>query len=224
MQVRSSGSKTVSHGARHVAAMAVIILSWTLGSAGAEAVEVSRQTTVSHSPDEVWAMIGEFGTIDRWHPAIETSVVEGDGGHGIYRTLTLGDGGVIRELLLDYSLRDRHYSYAILESPLPVANYVSTLAVTPGPDDGSAIVTWTSTFDANGVSDQEAADLIGGIYQAGFDSITTMLGHSKSRPASPAPSGAGEATRGPLEPRCAGVSGTHGTGSDLARLAWLSDT
>jgi mxaD protein len=176
MQMRGSGSQTASHAARHVAALAVIILSWTLGSAGAKAVEVSRQTTLSHSPDAVWAMIGEFGTIDRWHPAIETSVVEGDGGNGIYRTLTLGDGGMIRELLLDYSLRDRRYSYAILESPLPVANYVSNLAVTPGPDRESAIVTWSSTFDANGVSDQEAADLIGGIYQAGFDSIARMLG------------------------------------------------
>ena len=27
-----------------------------------------------------------------------------------------------------------------------------------------------------GVSDEEAADLIGGIYQAGFDSIAAMLG------------------------------------------------
>ena len=176
MQMRSSESQTVSHGARSVAALAVIILGWTLGSAGAQAVEVSKQTTLSHSPDEVWAMIGEFGTIDRWHPAIEMSVVEGDGGNGIYRTLTLGDGGVIRELLLDYSLRERLYSYAIIESPLPVANYVSSLAVSPGPDSGSAIVTWTSTFDASGVSDQEAADLIGGIYQAGFDSIERMLG------------------------------------------------
>jgi mxaD protein len=173
--MQMGGSQTVSHAARRVAAAAAIILTWTLASAGAQAVEVSKQTTLSHSPETVWAMIGEFGTIDVWHPAVETSVVEGDGGNGIYRTLTLAGGGEIYEILLDYSLTDRSYSYAILESPLPVANYVSNLAVTPGADGGS-IVTWSSTFDADGVSDEEAADLIGGIYQAGFDSIAAMLG------------------------------------------------
>ncbi len=175
MQMGSTKSQTVRHTARRVAAGAAIILTWALGSVGAGAVEVSKQATLSHSPDKVWAMIGEFGTIDRWHPAIEKSAVDGEGGSGIHRTLTLGDGGVIRELLLDYSFSDRHYRYAILEGPLPVANYVSNLAVAPGPNSGSAMVTWTSTFDANGVSDQEAAELIGGIYQAGFDSIEKML-------------------------------------------------
>ncbi len=180
MQMGSNRSQTVRHAARHaargVAAVAAIILTWTLGSAGAEAIEVSKQATLSHSPDKIWAMIGEFGTIDRWHPAVEKSAVEGEGGSGIYRNLTLGGGGMIRELLLDYSLRDRSYGYAILESPLPIANYVASLSVAPGPDSGSATVTWSSTFDAKGASDQEAAELIGGIYQAGFDSLEKMLG------------------------------------------------
>ena len=142
----------------------------------AEAVEVKSEATLARPAAKVWAMVGEFGALDTWHPAVVKAEVDGDGGSGIYRNLTLGgDGGTIRELLLDYSLNGRTYSYAIVEGPLPVANYVSRLAVLPGPEPDSSIIRWTSTFDANGVSDDEAAKLIGGIYQAGFDNLAKML-------------------------------------------------
>lgn len=161
--------------ARWTAALAAVVLTWTLGMASAEAVEVSEQMTFKQAPDKVWAMVGEYGTIDSWHPAVVQTEVEGDGGSGLHRTLTLDGGGTILELLLSYSLKDRTYSYAILESPLPVANYVAHLTVAPGPDNG-ATLTWTSSFDAKGVPDAEAAGLIGGIYRAGFENVGKLLG------------------------------------------------
>jgi len=61
-------------------------------------------------------------------------------------------------------------SYKILEGPLPVSNYESTIRVTDNGDGGSKVV-WNSTFDANGASDDEAINIITGIYAAGLDAV-----------------------------------------------------
>ncbi len=59
------------------------------------------------------------------------------------------------------------HSYAITESPLPVKNYVSTIAVIPTAN-GKSLVKWSSTFEANGTDDAKAKSVIGGVYDAGL--------------------------------------------------------
>ena len=74
----------------------------------------------------MWALVGSFCAIKDWHPAVadcETSK-EGD---VTSRTLTLKDGSKIKERLTD--AEETSYSYAIVESPLPVKNYKATLSV-----------------------------------------------------------------------------------------------
>ena len=48
-------------------------------------------------------------------------------GDATFRTLTLKDGGKIKEKLLESD--DTSYSYEIIESPLPVKNYKAKLSV-----------------------------------------------------------------------------------------------
>ena len=50
-------------------------------------------------------------------------------GDATFRTLTLKDGGKIKEKLLESD--DTSYSYEIIESPLPVKNYKAKLSVEP---------------------------------------------------------------------------------------------
>ena len=61
------------------------------------------------------------------------------------------------------------FSYAIIDSPLPIADYTSTMAVTENGD--GATITWSSSYSANGVSDEEALELMTGIYRAGLDEL-----------------------------------------------------
>ena len=61
------------------------------------------------------------------------------------------------------------YGYTILESPLPVANYASTISVA-AKGSGSTI-TWVGTFDAKGAPDDKAKEVIAGIYDAGLAGI-----------------------------------------------------
>jgi hypothetical protein len=91
------------------------------------------------------------------------------------RTLTTKDGAVIVEKLTQWDDAGHAYGYAILESPLPVANYVSTIAVKDGAEAGTAAITWSSTFDPKGASEADASKVIGGIYDAGLSSLKAKL-------------------------------------------------
>ena len=61
------------------------------------------------------------------------------------------------------------YTYTILEGPLPVSDYRSTLAVAP--EGSGSKVTWQGSFSAKGVPDPVAQDVISGIYDAGLKGI-----------------------------------------------------
>lgn len=133
------------------------------------AVEVTEATPVTAAPAKVWATIGGFCGIGQWHPAVEACALSNSGGKTI-RTLSLKGGGTIVEEQLGRDDAAMKYTYAILESPLPVANYVSTIQVEPSGSAGSKI-TWTGTFEPKGASAAEAKTVIDGIYVKGLAGI-----------------------------------------------------
>src|SRR5204863_79686 len=69
-----------------------------------------------------------------WHPLIAESHIE-DGKPsdqvGCVRNFKLTNGGHLRERLLSFSDLDRTFIYNILESPLPLSNYVATFHCAP---------------------------------------------------------------------------------------------
>jgi hypothetical protein len=136
------------------------------------AVDVKRSVDVSAAPDATWKAIGDFCGIGNWHPAIAKCEISNRDG-ATFRTLMLKGGGEIIEKKTAWDDVGRSYSYSIEESPLPVANYGATISVAPdGP--GSAIV-WTAHFDAKGATDAKAAEVIGGIFDAGLGDLKTSL-------------------------------------------------
>ncbi|MFF0276164.1 SRPBCC family protein [Streptomyces sp. NPDC004330] len=132
---------------------------------------VSR--TVPAPPDAVWRLVGGFGALPDWLPYIpESTTLEG----GRVRRLTNPDGDVIVERLVSFDEASRHYSYAILEAPFPVEDYVSTLRVhaVPGRDD-LAEVQWSGRFTPRGATEEEVVDLFTGIYTDGLDALHRTL-------------------------------------------------
>ena len=99
---------------------------------------VKRSASFDSSADEIWARIGDFGSVDSWHPAVASCARSGEA-----RILTLGDGGEIHETLTAEG--PLSYSYRIDESPLPVAGYVSTVAVVAS--DGGCEARWSADFE-----------------------------------------------------------------------------
>jgi mxaD protein len=156
------------------ALLGVVVL--TLGSgtpARAAGAEVNR--VLPFPAKVIWGLIGEFSTIDIWHPAIESVKLYGNGGKGLYRQLSLAGGGEIHELLLAYSFKERYYGYAIVRSPLPVKNYTSVLTVQSGDNEESALVIWSSNFEPEGATEEEAVKVIEGIYEAGIERVRQLL-------------------------------------------------
>jgi len=145
---------------------AVAALATALSMSAAHAVTVHRSVTVEGIPRLVWLDIGGFCGIDDWHPAVAGCTDKR--ADGVFqRTLSLEGGGTIIENQTDHD--GLSYSYEIIESPLPVENYHSTFKVFQSGDETT--IDWLGSFDAKGVTDAEAAAIIGGIYEAGLNGI-----------------------------------------------------
>ena len=120
------------------------------------------------TPEAAWAAVGDFCAIGTWHPAVEKCEISSKDG-ATFRTLTLKGGGTILEKQIAFDKAAMSYSYTIESSPLPVANYKSTLKVVPK-DKGSTIE-WSGNFDAKGAPDADAVKTISGIYEAGVGAL-----------------------------------------------------
>jgi len=137
-------------------------------------MKVNMETTVNASVDNVWETVGDFNKVPEFVVSVINSRIQGEG-IGTLRTLTLLDGGEIIEKLEDYNPENKMLKYSIVNSPLPVENYVSTMKVLAMGDD-QCKVEWMSTFDAKGASDTEAKSAIESIYSMGFDGLKKLFG------------------------------------------------
>ena len=122
------------------------------------------------SAEQTWKVIGGFNSLPDWHPAVQHSELQEE---GIVRKLTLVDGTRVLEKLEHHSDDSREHSYSIVQSSLPVADYLATLKVSA--EEQGCRVVWSSEFDPSGVSESEAAELVEGIYQAGLDNLREIL-------------------------------------------------
>ena len=144
--------------------------------AAERAISVVETVQLAATPARTWDAINDFGAWQAWHPAFaSTRVIQGDGhSKGTVRVLTTQDGGKFTEELVAFDPATRSYQYRILESPAPVANYVSTIQVKKS-EAGSAVV-WSSHFTAkDGTSEADAKKLISGVYRAGLDHLASVL-------------------------------------------------
>jgi hypothetical protein len=131
--------------------------------------------------DHVWGRIRDFNGLPGWHPGVAKSEIEGGepaNQPGCVRVLILGNGAVIRERLLEMSDLGHHYSYAILESPMPVANYRATLRLRPISDGNRTFAEWSASFDADPPEKQAETEkfISNGVFQGGFDALKKHFG------------------------------------------------
>ena len=138
-------------------------------------IRVYTSSVIDASADRVWDLVRDFNKLPAWHPLIVESRIEN--GHlpdkvGCVRAFRLRDGGFIREQLLCLSDYDMQCTYSILESPMPLTNYVATLKFTPVTDGDHTFGEWSAEFDCEPGREQELASTIGqGVFQVGFDAL-----------------------------------------------------
>jgi hypothetical protein len=132
---------------------------------------VSR--TVPAPPERVWQLIGGFGSLPDWLPYIPSSILE-DGGR--LRRLGNPDGDTIVERLVAFNEEERQYSYAIVEAPFPVTDYVSTLRVHAVSGDATVSeVQWSGRFVPTDASEADVVALFTGICGDGLEALIKAL-------------------------------------------------
>lgn len=103
----------------------------------------------------VWALIGAFDSLPRWHPLVAECTLERGTDGTIVRRTRLHDGTLIRNGLVAHDEAGRSYTYDYVEGPLTVENYRATLSVGDA-GTGRSRVEWISEFEA----DAGAADVM----------------------------------------------------------------
>ena len=148
----------------------------TSAFAAGRTLSVTEKADLPVPPAKVWEALKDYNGWQNWHPAIAgTDISKGKANtKGTVRVLTTKDGAKIKEELLAHSDKSMSYKYRIIDSPLPVTNYVSTIKVMKS--KGGSEVVWSSSFKAKeGTSDDEAKKVISGIYTAGLDNLKNTL-------------------------------------------------
>ncbi len=98
-----------------------------------------REIEIEASPDDVWRVLGDIGSVRSWVPGVTSVTVD-----GMARVCAYEDGHVQDERILDYSPETRSYRYEIEGSPLPVSDNTGTFSVEPVGDHARLV--WESSF------------------------------------------------------------------------------
>jgi mxaD protein len=139
-------------------------------------VSVTEKVELAAAPSKTWDTIKDFSRWQEWHPAFaSTAITKGDGTtKGTVRVLTTKDGAKFTEELVSYNTASRAYQYRIIDSPLPITDYVSTLEIKQN-KAGSSVM-WSSNFKVKaGASEEEMKKTISGVYRAGLDNLASVV-------------------------------------------------
>lgn len=130
--------------------------------------------------ERVWERVRDFNGLPKWHPRIRESRIEDAlpaDKVGCIRNFQLQNGDTIREQLLGLSDYDMFCTYAILESPMPLEDYVATLRLTPVTDGPRCFAEWSAEFSCAPEAETDLVSGIGsGVFQGGFDALKRHFG------------------------------------------------
>ena len=132
---------------------------------------------VNVPPNEVWRLIGGFGSLPDWVPDVSQSELA-DGGR--VRHLHDPQGHTFVERLERYDSAAHSYSYSIVQSPIPVSNYLSTITVTPINGSKGSRVEWSSVYTPDGIGEKEAGEIFHGLYSTGLKALASRYASRES--------------------------------------------
>jgi hypothetical protein len=126
--------------------------------------------------DDVWAIARDF--TGHWHSSViyNSSIEDGlpSDRVGCVRAFELSDGGKLRELLVGLSDERHEFSYRILDSPLPVEDYVASVRFSPVTTTGATFGEWVVDFRVPPEKEQTTVDTVRGVFEHGFADIAKL--------------------------------------------------
>lgn len=136
---------------------------------------IAVEDNIDASADKAWEKLADFGGLGSWAPGVTECKLEGSG-VGSVRRLSMG-GMEIAERLESLDGAARTLTYSITEGPMPTENYLAEIVVT-ATGDASCAIRWSASFDAPGLSDEQAQGVAQGVqgsYQGMVDALKQAL-------------------------------------------------
>lgn len=163
------------------------LVSFTAAAHGPSPLKVDKSITIKADPAKVWALVRDFGNMQKWHPGITSTKLEKKGAD-TFRTLTLKSGGSIYEKLRNTDDTDMKIRYEIVSSGLPLTDYNAFMVVTKGANPGETNVQWVGRFYRlyklnppipPGQDDETALKAINDIFDSGLAGLQKAAESSK---------------------------------------------
>lgn len=170
-----------------LALLALSLVSLTAAAHGPTPLKVEKNITIKADPAKVWALVKDFGNMQKWHPAVASTKLEKKGDDTL-RTLTLKDGRAINEKLRSIDDADMKIKYEITTSPLPLTDYNAFMRVSKGEKAGETNVQWVGRFYRlyklnppipAGQDDETALKAINDIFDSGLANLQKVAENSK---------------------------------------------
>ncbi|MFJ3464555.1 SRPBCC family protein [Achromobacter spanius] len=137
-------------------------------------------TAIVNAPlDKVWPLFRDFNGLGGWHPGVAESRLEEGGRHdavGSVRHLTLKPSGFVREQLLMLDDPNTELRYSIIETDLPMRDYVAGVSLHPITEGGGTLVQWWADFRVEGAELSDVAAAVGqNVFAAGLAALDEKL-------------------------------------------------
>jgi mxaD protein len=146
--------------------------------AQAKEQSILETITIDATPDQVWALAGDFVGLAKWYPLIESSklVLGRNGEVGCIRELTRLNGTKVEEKLIDFNPWDRTLTYTYAGGQPLSSDYFATLTVKDA-GDGHSLVEWKARFKGldytvdDPARDEKLVKMLRGGYHKGLVSL-----------------------------------------------------
>ncbi|CAN7383995.1 SRPBCC family protein [Bosea sp. LjRoot237] len=139
---------------------------------------VVRSTIIDTPADRLWSVLRDFNGHDKWHPIVARSEIERaypSDRVGCIRRFVLRDGSELREQLLTLSDLEMTFSYCLLDTPIPLFNYVAHVRLLPVTDGNRSFWHWESRFTTPPGREAELARLVGDeVYTNGIEAVRRL--------------------------------------------------
>jgi hypothetical protein len=139
---------------------------------------VVRSTIIDAPVDRLWSVLRDFNGHDRWHPIVARSEIERaypPDRVGCIRRFLLRDGSELREQLLTLSDLEMTFSYCLLDTPIPLFNYVAHVRLLPVTDGNRSFWHWESRFTTPPGREAELEQLVGDeVYTNGIEAVRRL--------------------------------------------------
>ena len=110
-------------------------------------LKVEHSIVINATPEQVWAVAGDFVGINRWLPPIpESRLILGNNNQvGALRELTRMNGTKVQEKLLEYETDPMTLTYTYVSGLVPATDYFATMIVADA-GAGKTKVIWKARF------------------------------------------------------------------------------